>query len=75
MCVKYTGVPVGGYYVDTAGKNASRVAEYITNQLKEDELGNRLSRYRSNSLQKRSSEVMLRTLLYLLDVTNKLSLF
>ncbi len=24
-----------GYYVDTAGKNASRIAEYIANQLKE----------------------------------------
>ena len=27
-----------GYYVDTAGKNAARIAEYIQNQLKEDEL-------------------------------------
>ena len=31
-----------GYYVDTAGKNASRIAEYIANQLKEDELGEQL---------------------------------
>ena len=28
-----------GYYVDTVGKNTSRIAEYIQNQLKEDELG------------------------------------
>ena len=28
-----------GYYVDTAGKNAGRIAEYIANQLKEDKLG------------------------------------
>ena len=25
-----------GYYVDTAGKNAKKIAEYIENQLKED---------------------------------------
>jgi len=30
-------------YVDTAGKNASRIAEYIANQLKEDELGEQLT--------------------------------
>ena len=27
-----------GYYVDTAGKNAARIAEYIQNQLKEDQV-------------------------------------
>ena len=32
-----------GYYVDTAGKNASRIAEYIANQLKEDDLGEQLT--------------------------------
>ena len=32
-----------GYYVDTVGKNANRIAEYIQNQLKEDELGEQLS--------------------------------
>ena len=32
-----------GYYVDTAGKNAGRIAEYIKNQLKEDELGEQLT--------------------------------
>ena len=32
-----------GYYVDTVGKNASRIAEYIQNQLKEDELGEQLT--------------------------------
>ncbi len=42
-----------GYYVDTAGKNTSRIAEYIKNQLKEDELGEQLtipgtSPYKSN---------------------------
>ena len=31
-----------GYYVDTVGKNESRIAEYIKNQLKEDELGEEL---------------------------------
>ena len=31
-----------GYDVDTAGKNASRIAEYIQNQLKEDQLGEQL---------------------------------
>ena len=30
-------------YVDTAGKNESRIAEYIKNQLKEDELGEQLT--------------------------------
>ena len=32
-----------GYYVDTAGKNDARIAEYIRNQLKEDELGEQLT--------------------------------
>ena len=32
-----------GYYVDTAGKNAGRIAEYIANQLKEDQLGEQLT--------------------------------
>lgn len=31
-----------GYYVDTVGKNESRIAEYIANQLKEDKLGDQL---------------------------------
>ena len=31
-----------GYYVDTVGKNGSRIAEYVRNQLKEDELGEQL---------------------------------
>ena len=26
-----------GYYVDTVGKNAAKIAEYVRNQLKEDE--------------------------------------
>lgn len=32
-----------GYYVDTAGKNANRISEYIRNQLKEDELSGQLT--------------------------------
>jgi len=32
-----------GYYVDTTGKNSNRIAEYIKNQLKEDELGEQLT--------------------------------
>jgi putative transposase len=28
--------------VDTVGKNAKRIAEYVRNQLKEDELGDQL---------------------------------
>ena len=32
-----------GYYVDTAGKNAGRIQEYIKNQLKEDERGEQLT--------------------------------
>ena len=32
-----------GYYVDTVGKNESRIAEYIQNQLKEDQLGEQLT--------------------------------
>ena len=31
-----------GYYVDTTGKNTARIAEYISNQLKEDQLGEQL---------------------------------
>ena len=31
-----------GYYVDTVGKNTSAIAEYIKNQLKEDELNRQL---------------------------------
>ena len=32
-----------GYYVDTVGKNARRIEEYIKNQLKEDQLGEQLT--------------------------------
>ena len=32
-----------GYYVDTAGKNAKRIAEYIQNQLKEDQVNEQLT--------------------------------
>ena len=33
-----------GYYVDTAGKNTKKIAEYIQNQLKEDEIATQLSK-------------------------------
>ena len=32
-----------GYYVDTVAKNETRIAEYIKNQLKEDELGEQMT--------------------------------
>ena len=32
----------GWYYVDTVGKNESRIAEYMKNQLKEDGMGEQL---------------------------------
>ena len=32
-----------GYYVDTAGKNAGRIAEYIRKQLEEDQMGEQLT--------------------------------
>ena len=32
-----------GYYVDTAGKNAKKIAEYIANQLKEDEIHDQMT--------------------------------
>lgn len=31
-----------GYYVDTVGKNESRMKEYVENQRKEDEMGEQL---------------------------------
>jgi len=32
-----------GYFVDTAGKNAKRIAEYIQNQLKEDKIAEQMT--------------------------------
>ncbi len=32
-----------GYYIDTVGKNETRIAEYIANQLKEDMMGEQLT--------------------------------
>ncbi len=32
-----------GYYVDTVGKNTKAINEYISKQLKEDELSNQLT--------------------------------
>ena len=31
------------YYVDTAGKNAKKIQEYIQNQLKEDQISEQLT--------------------------------
>ena len=33
-----------GYYVDTAGKNTKKIAEYIRNQLNEDEIRDRMTK-------------------------------
>mgnify|MGYP000983013288 FL=1 len=33
-----------GYYVDTAGKNAKKIAEYIQSQLKEDQMHDQMTR-------------------------------
>ena len=32
-----------GYYVDTEGKNAKKIAEHIQNQLKEDQIGDQMT--------------------------------
>lgn len=32
-----------GYYVDTVGKNAKKIKEYIQNQLQEDQINDQLS--------------------------------
>lgn len=32
-----------GYYVDTVGKNAKRIEEYIKNQMKEDQLHDQMT--------------------------------
>ena len=42
---KYRGRPFWcrGYYVDTAGKNAKAIQEYIQNQLKQDQLSEQLT--------------------------------
>ena len=32
-----------GYYVDTAGKNAKKITEYIQNQLKEDQVADQMT--------------------------------
>jgi putative transposase len=33
----------GGYYVDTVGKNAKKIQEYIKNQLEEDKVSDQMS--------------------------------
>lgn len=37
------GADVTSQYVDTAGKNAKKIAEYIQNQLKEDQVADQLT--------------------------------
>jgi len=32
-----------GYYVDTVGKNAKKIEEYIKNQMKEDEVNGQIT--------------------------------
>ena len=32
-----------GYYIDTAGKNAKKIAEHIQNQLKEDQIADQMT--------------------------------
>ena len=39
-----------GYYVDTAGKNAKKIQEYIQNQLKEDQISEQLTFDTTNPL-------------------------
>ena len=34
-----------GYYVDTAGKNASKIEAYIKNQLEEDKMGEQMTMF------------------------------
>ena len=46
-----------GYYVDTVGKNTSRIAEYIRNQLEEDKLGDQLSIAEVGYLSKKKSKL------------------
>jgi putative transposase len=41
-----------GYYVDTAGKDAKKIQEYIQKQLKEDQLGEQLTMEESSPLRK-----------------------
>ena len=41
-----------GYYVDTAGKDAKKIQEYIQKQLKEDQLGEQLTMEESSPLKK-----------------------
>ena len=44
MKFKYRNRQFGcrGYYVDTVGKNEKKIAEYISNQLKQDEMSEQL---------------------------------
>lgn len=42
-CKKNTKFWCRGYYVDTAGKNAKKIQEYIQHQLDEDKAGEQLT--------------------------------
>ena len=41
-CIKF-GANIISQYVDTAGKNAKKIAEYIQNQLKEDQIEDQMT--------------------------------
>ena len=57
-----------GYYVDTTGKNTSRIAEYIRNQLKEDELGDQLTKMTAALLRAASNRIAVGSCHYTFDV-------
>lgn len=42
-----------GYYVDTVGKNEARISEYISKQLEEDKMGDRLTMSESGAFRKK----------------------
>lgn len=39
-----------GYYVDTVGKNESRIVEYIRKQLEKDKMGEQLTLNKNNQI-------------------------
>ena len=42
-----------GYYVDTVGKNEARISEYISKQLEEDKMGDRLTMSEAGAFRKK----------------------
>jgi len=42
-----------GYYVDTVGKNEARIPEYISKQLEEDKMGDRLTMSEAGAFRKK----------------------